>query len=53
MTVTVWLDERDDPVVDHTKTLTEYVPDGRLVTTKAVELCPAASVTVDVATWSV
>lgn len=43
--------EIDDPVVDHTNTLTEYVPAGTLKTTYAVVDEPAARLlTVDVAT---
>jgi hypothetical protein len=41
------------PVVDHTKTLTEYVPEGTLTTTYAVCDAPAPSVIVDVATSTV
>jgi len=47
------LDESDDPVVDHTKMLTEYVPDGSVVGTNADCVAPAATVTEPVATWSV
>jgi len=46
------VDESDDPEVEHTKTVTEYVPDGSDVGTKASIVAPAATVTEPVATWS-
>jgi len=45
-----WLDESEFPLVDHTKTLTEYVPDGRLMTGNADAADKADTVAVDVDT---
>jgi len=54
MDTLLWLTEIDDPVVDHTNTLTEYVPAGTLKTTYAVvDELGARLLKVDVATCNV
>jgi len=51
--LTVLLCESDAPLVDQTKTLTEYVPDGRLITGYALIVDPAATIAEDELTSNV
>jgi len=51
--LTVLLCESDAPLIDQTKTLTEYVPDGRLITGYALIVDPAATIAEDELTSNV
>ena len=51
--LTVSLLESDAPLVDQTKMLTEYVPDGRLMIGYALIVVPAATMAEDEVTSNV